>query len=717
MGAGLGLRDTSGAMNLANSLGLLGGALMDAQVAKEGRREKYATLVQQAIKSASPEDLKHLRSIELIGKYSNYDLTDNPYAVAAVEEAKGTFIRKEVQSKFEKEDLSIYKTAEESVSAYEAKLKEARKAVIGSSDDTFAFDKGIYENHPDDVLKVADKQRADKSEQVKQIAYASASSKAGEIALKALTTPPEDIIKATQELANLMRVQGNTWDTKNLRVFWDEFITNIAKSSGNSELLNSLKTVVVETDMDGQEHTIGEYVSYSDKFVTAGIRASHLQHQDFLSFVKEAEECATPEEVDKKYGALEQDPTRRTLFEALLPKRDSIKQTVIRRNEKQAKVNIASAADEQNMLTLNNVYTAQMEAFENGEFKTFGNFNTFGDVMYPHINSKGEVTLKKIKPEEATPLLEGYLTKIMADPNLDNNVKASRALKVLSHPSNKFYATQLGEKGLAQLTTMDEAVLPEGVQNLIFYREAGGSTFDLCFNDKVRSNIDAVMSLQDYYGKDKGLSVYIASREKLNDTDYQGTLKNAIKKERFSLTDFSNMWGDTEDISAETLQYEDDKVREQMRILMSTGMDKETAKNICVDTLRKNNYVYRGGFIPKAIFQGLDPVYAKEGLDYLVDDYKEKTGEDIVFTTWDSSNNRFAITSGGASPKFYTVENLINQYYVALSNHEEAIDSHKNNIDPVGKTRNTFVFSNYGDNTYNYDDNVEMQYNGRIIHE
>lgn len=40
VGAGLGLRDTSGAMNLANSLGLLGGAILEAQVAKDARREK-----------------------------------------------------------------------------------------------------------------------------------------------------------------------------------------------------------------------------------------------------------------------------------------------------------------------------------------------------------------------------------------------------------------------------------------------------------------------------------------------------------------------------------------------------------------------------------------------------------------------------------------------------------------------------------------------------
>lgn len=711
VGSGISSRTDLDAATLSNALGLLGNNIIQESIAKDKRRKEYAQLAKHAINATSAEDLKKLKSVEIIGKYSNFDLADNPYATALVEEARGNFIRQEVQSEFANEDFTTYKDSKEAVAAYEDRLKTAVSKGVGNSDNSFAFEQGAYERHPEDVLKVANKHREEKAENMKQTAYAAVDAKFGEIILGSKYRPLEETLKDVDDTLKSMRLQGKIFNSKALRVMMPEILGQLAKESGNAELIEKTKSLIVEVDSEGTERTLGEYVNYAPiKYVTSA-RASQIRDQAYLNFEKQALECSSPEEVDKLYSALAADPQKNVLFEAVLPRRDTFKNSVIKKANQKAKLQVAQSITGLNMQSQQATYFNQMDRFMLDETASLG------DIMYTKYDTKGNATRSKMTAEEIRPALNAYMGNILSRTDIDDKTKNEQVLKLLSHQENSFYANELGDRAVAQLNTLNEPVLPQGARQLLDLRTKAPQYFENAFKPEVIANIDAVAALQDYYGSEKGLNVYISSRERLNDKEYQRTLKQGLEKEKISASGFTNMWSDSESISDSSFKPFEGRIREQMRILMSVGLDKETAKNSAIETVKANNYAYRGTLIPKAIFQGQDPRYAQDGIDALVEAYKKTTGEATAFVEWQPINNRLMIVSGSAEPKFYSTKELRNQYQVAINAHKSAGTLQEDNLNPEGRSQNDLLKESRGDNTYNYDDKFETVHGGRIIRE
>ena len=133
VGAGLGLRDTSGAMNLANSLGLLGGAILEAQVAKDARREKNLVMLKLTAFFAltSEEDKQKLSTLDILARSEKFDLADNPYAAARIDELRGQHLNTLYKNEYDQSvapNQPLAKDSQENAKTFEdymnSRLKE-----------------------------------------------------------------------------------------------------------------------------------------------------------------------------------------------------------------------------------------------------------------------------------------------------------------------------------------------------------------------------------------------------------------------------------------------------------------------------------------------------------------------------------------------------------------------------------------------------------------
>ena len=698
------------AQALVNALGVIGDGLMRESKARDTRREAYSVLVEKAVNQATPEEMEKLRSIEIINKYApEYGAADNPYAVALVEKAKGKYLKSKVQSEYDADTnlMALEGSSEEAVRRYEDKLKEAREGMAQNSDDLFAFDSGLFDTHADDVLKIANSWRERKSAQIKQTSIETSVADAGQIALDSHTVPTEQTLDNVQKLANRIRVYG--WTDKERYAFWDDVVTKIAKSSGNAELLDKLKDVVIYDDGDIVK-TVGSTIDFSDKVAVAGVRTAQLRHQEFNDFIDKASQAETIEEVRQMYADLEKNPEKRVLYEGVLGYKDNLEAAVTKRLEKIKAARVSQAVGEANTSSMTSAFKAKVEAHLKGEIKAPG----FGltDIMdYAEINEKGEVKTKKMTQEQLAPMIDQYMMEILQDDDLSVTEKAEKTLQVLSHPDLKFYGKSMADKAMQQLATLNpdnlgkddlgNYILPQGLTNMLNIRKYGGTAAPLVFDADTLGNIDALDALQDMSGFNEGVNLYVNSREKFNDKEFQSRITSALKNTEFDLSNFSTMTGEKASVSSLYNTYENARAMRQLRTLMTVGgvwSDVDKAKDAVVERMRKNYYVINGALFPKEVCKGVNPVYMQEGINLYIEKYKEDNGvpDKVPITLeWNHKSNTLELKSDYGKVVSYPISKLQNQALYVESEYRKS-----GNIEAVGKTSNDFGGSDFNAETY-----------------
>lgn len=707
-GAGMSGSDDYNASALVRALGVLGDTITNEASHLENRREKeQLSIAERAINATSGEDLEKLKAIEILGRYGNYDRADNPYAVAAIEKARGKALAFKARSEFETENpnLTNFKDSAEVVKAYEEHQKKVRDDLASNADNSIAFDQGFYESHPSDVLTVADKYRKAKSEQLKNASIGTSMATAGQIATDSMYKTHDETITSVTELANTVRL--SQWTDEEKRSFWDKAVLQIAQSSGDGALLDKVKGVVIYND--GQrDYTIGDQISFADKYKVAGSRANTMRTADVETFLDKASKYTSVQDLRDAFEVLAKDPSKRTLFEAVVPHKAYLETQITKAEAIKAKANVYQQAEQGKQLAIKTSFDRQTAAWLSDR-GTDSAGKPVGNVVINYLDEHGVQKSRQATQEELAPLLQNKIIQIAGDKNLSDEDKIKTTLKLLNYPDTKFYAKNWGEQAVAQLDTLDPKSLegsldedgnyklPSRLGELLKAREIGKSQFDVTFGSTVAGKIDAIATLQDYYGYNGGVNAYVNSRERLDDKQLQGTYRTTLDRESFVLDKMETPYG-TEDVSMLGNGYELERAKEQARILMSCGLSKEEAKAKAVDAMRQNNYSYHGALIPKSVFTGMNTQYAYEGIDYWVADYKEGAGllpSNPVTVEWSHGDNKLVIKSGAERPKYYSLDDLRNQYDYVYENYAD-----KGNVQAAGKSSTNFsVFGDVGDDT------------------
>lgn len=661
---------------LANSLGVLGQAIINEGVAKEQRRKQYADLSKHIINEATPDDMEKLRSIEILNKYHpDYNLSDNPYAVANVERAKGQLLTARVKSEFEN-DNTIYETSEEAVKAFEDNLRAARDEYAGQSDNLFAFDDGVFSTHIGDVIAVADKQRKDKSARIKQESFITSTAKLDDIVMASLTANPDDVVAAMTSLANETRLYN--WSPKETFEFFNGAIQGFAQYSGNGDLLEKLKDVEIYT-MGDKTYTIGDVVPYMDKTFMAGARTDYLNTQMMRDAQKTIDSFTSTLELDAFYDSYpkDKDPVG---FEALLRRRGEFERLIKKKMTKAAFNTTMQVLGSQALQYSQDNFDEQVNAYLAD--KTYTVSGEYVDnFKFTKVDSNGNFKTYKPSEEELTPYIERRVASIMQDDNLDDDMKVQTVCKMLSMSGTRFYANNMLDRAVNSLKTLSPSTVPKGtdgnyvlpqqLNTAVFLRTHGGSAAELCFKDEGLGELDAFISMQNQLGYNQAIDLVMAHTDVLNDKAAMSALRSDAKKQTFSL-EAPTLDGGSASLSDIKEDIAQVRAQNSYVYLTACGYSAEEATKAVTDAFKNNNYIYRGTLIPKSIFNNYPPDLCKNGLDWIVEQYQKDNGlseDDPALVNWDNTNNRLVIIGVGLSPKYINYDELRNQFEYAVDEH------------------------------------------------
>ena len=151
------------AEQLASSLGVLGKALWKERVAHHEREMNQFTLEEglRWVAGKTPEDLAAFDRMEALQhSSSNFNLTDNKYAMAVLERAMGIQAASNYKQQYLKEaEGKVPKSVEDAVSTFTEGFQESLKGYNENISNKEAFNAGVHETFFKDVLIVANDAR------------------------------------------------------------------------------------------------------------------------------------------------------------------------------------------------------------------------------------------------------------------------------------------------------------------------------------------------------------------------------------------------------------------------------------------------------------------------------------------------------------------------------------------------------------------------------
>ena len=86
---------------LYNAVTGLGSNIMKYASSEEDRARARTVEAEPLINAATEDDWKKLSAIELLNKYGQFQLADNPYAVAAIEQARGKYMSEKFSQQYQ----------------------------------------------------------------------------------------------------------------------------------------------------------------------------------------------------------------------------------------------------------------------------------------------------------------------------------------------------------------------------------------------------------------------------------------------------------------------------------------------------------------------------------------------------------------------------------------------------------------------------------------
>lgn len=160
LAAGLSPRTDLDTQRLQSALGLLGKNIMEERIADEKRSQDQAVLVNadKLLAGKTQEDLKKFdRMAALQNSTDEFDLTDNRYAMAALEKGIGKMASTYAKQQWANDpDAQKPKSVSEAVGLFNKYLQDNRAAFSEDGiSNKVAFDQGYYEGAVQDTLKVA----------------------------------------------------------------------------------------------------------------------------------------------------------------------------------------------------------------------------------------------------------------------------------------------------------------------------------------------------------------------------------------------------------------------------------------------------------------------------------------------------------------------------------------------------------------------------------
>lgn len=525
-GGGISASVDNNAMSLARSLGLLGSGLIGEAVAMDKRAEMIGKAEADRIFAVTNEkDREKLATLDILGKSGNFDIADNPYAVARIDELRGQHLNTLFKQEYENDVIpnqDLPDNSQQNILNFETFMDNKLKDSGVKAYNRTAFEKGFYGSRPLDVLQQDASYRKRRQADLESSRNAAIIAKGDDLVNQSLYgMSPEDFAKKAQDWQTDPMLTGmSTAD----RIKLVEGMAKSLSSHGNMEQMKAWGDTIVYHKNDGTPVRVKEVIPfgvYTEMTEKAGVHLLNQKTRDFLDSLKDVPSAAL---WDKYEEVKKTDPL---FFEQIVSTYEGVKNRAVRAEEKAAKEAAAAQA---------NVFRQQLVSSTLDD-----KYNCF--ILNKDVDSEGNpiyddtisVNGKRVKISDAEIIAWGNNKLAQFAASLPADEAGTKAMQLLKMPQmDGLVKAMKGNVGnvLSSLSTQslthDESgalQLPAGLNKYVNMYKTDKSTFRYLFGEQ-GEKISVLSDLIDANGLEEGVSKFALARENMSNPDF----KKAVDK-------------------------------------------------------------------------------------------------------------------------------------------------------------------------------------------
>ncbi len=489
-GNGISMGANNDATLLASSLGLLGSGLIAESIAADKRAEKVGKAEADRIFSVTSEkDREKLSTIDILGQSGKFDIADNPYAVARIDELRGQHLNTLFKQEYETEvvpNQALPDNSQQNIMNYENFMAQKLKDSGVKAYNQTAFEKGFYGSRPLDVLQQDANYRKRRQNDLEADRDAAIVTKYDALATNSINMSSDDFAKAAQELQtdNMLTCRSLADRIKLLDNFAKQVVTN-----GNSDHIEAWGETIAYFKIDGTEVKVkdvlplGEYKEMAEK---SGVYLNNKKAWDFFKSLENTPSVLIAE----KYTELkETDPL---LWKAVAHTQDSMYSQ--RKKEEVAKLK------EQQKLLLEKQKQSYASTSMQARYEAWGAGKSMGTDGYTTTSDKYTYAGKEYSYSERdiNSFGQSLLAHIYNDPALTDVEKAEKALHALSYPPFKRTYLKAMEAQYSDVLGglhKNSAKLNEAGDKMLNMYRVDPAMFKSLFSDDLVRNVELLNTL------------------------------------------------------------------------------------------------------------------------------------------------------------------------------------------------------------------------------
>lgn len=527
-GNGISMGANNNATLLASSLGLLGSGLIAESIAADKRAEKVGKAEADRIFSVSSEaDKEKLSTLDILGQSGKFDIADNPYAVARIDELRGQHLNTLFKQEYETEvvpNQALPENSQENIKNYEGFMAQKLQDSGIKAYNQTAFEKGFYGSRPLDVLQQDASYRKRRQADLETDRNAAIASKYDDLATRSINMSAEDFAKEAQDL------QVDSALSCLSRADRIKFATNFAKqvvTNGNPELVKAWGDTIVYFKDDGTEVRVKDVMPLGEYTEMAEKSSVYLHTQEARDFLKSLEDVPSAALADKFEELKKNNPL---LWKAVAPQYD----TIYRRRQSEEKAAAKAAAK------------AQEGAFRQQLVYSFLDDSLLCWRQGKDVNSYGALTSsdtitvngKNVKMTDGEKLNWGHykLQQIFSSMSLDEAGK--EAMQLLKFPQMGCLVKEMQERTRSSISSLNTASLVHDETGALQLRpdlnkimsmyKTDRETFRYLFKEQ-GEEVAVLDDLIEATGLEEGVSKFAMAKENMRNPDFKAAVEKSAK--------------------------------------------------------------------------------------------------------------------------------------------------------------------------------------------
>lgn len=589
---------------LANALADFGNQILNYGVASEERKRTIAQRAVAIANGATKEDWETRSTMGLLADAGlGGQLTNNPYAVALIEEGRGKFSNSQMnlayQDIIDKEGRR--QTVGEEVQRYQKFATDWYKEHVGESYNDVGFQRGYYAKFPEDVNNQALSTSVEVSERLAAIRDGTIQSDIGEVMTKAKDMDATQFATAIQDIMNRAEVSSAKYTKR--QSYMQGAIESAVQMGIDPEKLDALKNVVIATLPEGQAIKAGDVFDWNQYSTANNVNIKQHMNLDYSDRAIEMNRCKTIEELDDWWDALS--PEWQDIMHDTYEARRITLDKEIRTKQEQAR----QAATKSHFTDMGvNMATQELMKVFNGQVTA----SSWSDVKYQTVDAYDNPVIQGVKKEEGMVAFRQVCQMIDSDPTMTDEEKTEGIMRLMA--SSLGSSVSGDYKGMMEdaLATIAPDESPDSpayrtIDRMTKMYRSNPANARRALGSTLAAEASTLNLLSDFFGgPDKAIYRYASCRDRLADSDFKAACEKTVK---------DSISGDAVELSVldggtMSLAYTDDPTIRQIvdkagLYLIASNVPVEKARETIVNELRDKYCVLPDGdytVVPKALF-------------------------------------------------------------------------------------------------------------------